>query len=780
MQRWERKFYRIYKLMRLPQQITSSIFLYIRSLFNRWNMTDYALPVAHSLSMNLKHVDAVLKLLGEGATVPFIARYRKDVTGNLDEVQIQQIQDEAKFQKEFSERKSFILNAIEEQGKLTADIIEKLNAAVKISQLEDIYLPYKPKRKTKAQTARENGLQPLADRLLQQGNDDVFVMASEFINDKVESAEAALQGAVDIVAETINEDAQIREKMRRLYEQTGTVKSKVTAAKEQEAVKYKDYFDFSEAIAKIPSHRMLAVLRGFLEGLLRMEISTAEADAILLIEEQYVKGNSAASACIRKACKDAYRRLLQPAMETEFRAMLKQKADEEAIAVFAENLKQLLLSAPLGSKRILAIDPGYRTGCKVVCLDEKGELLYAGLIFIHEEKKLDEAAHTIKSLCTEYDIEAIAVGDGTAGRETEQFIKKLQLTADIFLVNEDGASVYSASETAREELPDKDITVRGAVSIGRRLMDPLAELVKIDPKSIGVGQYQHDVNQFRLKEKLDQTVEHCVNAVGVNLNTASKHLLSYVSGIGPALAENIVSYRKENGRFSTRNELLKVPRLGARAFEQCAGFLRIPGSAQVLDSSAVHPEAYGVVETMATHLNTSVADLIGNKEMIGKIDVKQFVTDKIGVHTLNDIIQELHKPGLDPRAEVQAFEYAPIFSIEDVLPGMIVPGIVTNLTRFGAFVDIGVKQDGLVHISEISHQYISDPSEKLKLNDKVMVKVIDTDVARKRINLSIKQTVEKPAYKKERRHGNTPQKGGAPSAGTMEDAMALLKRKFGK
>lgn len=741
-------------------------------------MIDYALEVARVLNITVSHVTAVLQLLNDGCTVPFIARYRKDVTGNLDEVQIQQIHDEAQVQQEFAERKTFITNAIDAQGKLTDEIIQKLNAAVKLSQLEDIYLPYKPKRKTKAQAAREQGLEPLANALLLQTTGDVMELAAEYINESITTAEAALQGATDIIAEVINEDAEVREKLRRLYEQTGKLYSKLTAGKEQEAAKYKDYFDFSEPISKIPSHRILAVLRGFLEGVLRMEISVLEEEAIVIIENSYVKGNTAASDYVRKACKDAYRRLLQPAMETEFRSMLKQQADEEAIAVFAENLKQLLLSAPLGSKRVLAIDPGYRTGCKTVCLDEKGELLSSDVIFIHEEKKLDQAAAIIRKLCADYNIEAIAIGDGTAGRETEQFIKSLQLNTGIFLVNEDGASIYSASEIAREEFPDKDITVRGAVSIGRRLMDPLAELVKIDPKSIGVGQYQHDVNQFRLKEKLDQTVEHCVNAVGVNLNTASKHLLSYVSGIGPTLAENIVSYRKTNGRFNERKELLKVPRLGARAFQQCAGFLRIPNAAQPLDSSAVHPEAYEVVENIAAHLQTSVADLIGNDQMLRNIDVKRFASDTIGVHSLNDILKELHKPGLDPRAEMQAFEYAPIFSIEDVLAGMIVPGIVTNLTRFGAFVDIGVKQDGLVHISEISHQYISDPSEKLKLNDKVMVKVIDVDVARKRINLSIKQTMERPAFKKERQKHKAARTNETQP--TMEDAVALLKKKFGR
>jgi uncharacterized protein len=555
-------------------------------------------------------------------------------------------------------------------------------------------------------------------------------------------------------------------------------------------MKYKDYFDFSEPVATIPSHRMLALLRGFTEGFLRMSIEPEEETALFKIEKFFVKANNAAADQVIKAIKDAYHRLLQPSLESEFRMALKTKADEEAINVFAENLRQLLLSSPLGSKRIIAIDPGYRTGCKVVVLDEKGELQKTDLIFVHEKNfKLTDAEQKIKQYVTQYAIEAFAIGDGTAGRETEQFIKNLQTGLPVFLVNEDGASIYSASEIAREEFPEQDITVRGAVSIGRRLMDPLAELVKIDPKSIGVGQYQHDVNQIRLKEKLDQTVVSCVNAVGVNLNTAGKYLLSYVSGIGPSLAENIVSYRKEKGRFTNRKQLLKVPRLGEKAFEQCAGFLRIKDGDNPLDASGVHPESYKVVEQMAKDTGIDLKEMIGNETMVNKIPSQQYIDENIGLHTLQDILKELKKPGLDPRNEAQSFEFANIYSIEDVNVGMIVPGQVTNLTRFGAFVDIGVKQDGLVHVSEIAYKYISDPGEVLKLNDKVMVKVMDVDKVRKRISLSIKQTQEAPKANGRQGSGYSPrlanhqQNRSKPSDNkneSMEDALSLLKKKFGR
>ncbi len=739
-----------------------------------------------SIKLNIKNaqVEAVLGLFDEGATIPFIARYRKDKTGGLDEVQIQQIQDEAKFLKEFTERKTFIEKSITEQEKMTPEIEERLRKAATISALEDIYLPFKPKRKTKASIARENGLQPLADFLLEQKEGELQSKAEAFINEKVLTTDDALQGARDIIAETVNEDARVRERLRQVFEREATLESKVVAGKEAEGIKYKDYFDFNEPISKVPSHRILAVLRGFLEGNLRMGIAPEEETAIEKIEALYLKGISASGDQIKKAIKDSWRRLLQPSLETEFRTGLKQKADEEAITVFAENLRQLLLSPPLGSKRILAIDPGYRTGCKVVCLDEKGELLKTGLIFIHEGNKQYEAEFLIKELVSKYEIQAFAIGDGTAGRETEQFIKKLQLGLPVFLVNEDGASVYSASETAREEFPEQDVTVRGSVSIGRRLMDPLAELVKIDPKSIGVGQYQHDVNQFRLKERLDQTVVSCVNLVGVNLNTASKHLLSYVSGIGGTLADNIVKYRNEAGKFSNRKQLLKVPRLGEKAFEQCAGFLRIKDGENPLDASSVHPEAYRLVEQMAKDLGVEVKELAGNENLLKQIEPRQYISEQFGELTIRDILNELKKPGLDPRSEVQQFEFANIYKLDDVHAGMVVPGLVTNITRFGAFVDIGVKQDGLVHVSEISHTYITDPNQVLKLSQPVMVKVTEVDVARKRIALSIKQTQEAPA--RPQRNNFKPaatiqnKKPQPETALPMNDALAMLKKMFGK
>jgi protein Tex len=740
--------------------------------------------IAQKLSIKPSQVETVLQLLSEGSTIPFIARYRKDSTGALDEVQIQQIQDENKSMNEFAERKIFIEKTITEQGKMTEELQAKIDAAITITQLEDIYLPYKQKRKTKAVVARENGLQPLADILLAQTDIDVEKEAAAFINEKVLTADAALQGARDIIAETVNEDITVREKLRRFFEKEGLVKSTVITDKETEAIKYKDYYAFSEKISTIPSHRTLAILRGFLEGFLKVAIEPLEEIALEIIEDVYIKGMSTCSEQIRKAIKDSYRRLLQPSLETEFRTSLKTAADEEAINVFAENLRQLLLSSPLGSKKILAIDPGYRTGCKVVCIDEKGELQKTALIFVHEKNRMDDAEHTIRSLVKQYDTQAFAIGDGTAGRETEQFIKKLNIGLPVYLVNEDGASIYSASEIARQEFPDQDITIRGAVSIGRRLMDPLAELVKIDPKSIGVGQYQHDVNQPRLKEKLDQTVVSCVNIVGVNLNTASKHLLSYVSGIGSTIAENIVAYRKQEGKFTSRKQLLKVPRLGGKAYEQCAGFLRIPGADDVLDASAVHPEAYTLVQQMARDINADVNTLIGNEALLTTIDKKKYITESFGAHTINDIINELKKPGLDPRSEAQIFEFAQIFGIEDVHVGMEVPGIVTNLTRFGAFVDIGVKQDGLVHVSEIAHKYIQDPSEVLKLNQHVKVKVMEVDVARKRIALSIKQTEAAPAQQarpsqhvpKPKQSFAAPVKDVQPA--TMDDALAALKNKF--
>lgn len=745
-------------------------------------MSSFASLIATKLNIRTTQAEVVLELFAEGATIPFIARYRKDRTGGLDEVQILQIQDEAKFLKEFTERKAFIEKSITEQGKMTEYLQGKIDAATTLVELEDIYLPYKSKRKTKAQTARENGLEPLALLMLEQTAADLDAEAEKYIGEKIKTKDEALQGARDIIAEMINEDVSLRAKLRKLFEDTATLQSKVLTDKETEGIKYKDYFDFSEPISRVPSHRILAVLRGFMEGFLRMSIAPLEEDALALLEKDHVKALTPATEQVKKAIRDAYRRLMQPSLETEFRTALKQKADEEAINVFAENLRQLLLSAPLGSKRILAIDPGYRTGCKVVCLDEKGELQKTDLIYVHEPNRIYDSEYKIKELVAKYQIDCFAIGDGTAGRETEQFIKNMNLGLPVFLVNEDGASVYSASETAREEFPDQDVTVRGSVSIGRRLMDPLAELVKIDPKSIGVGQYQHDVNPFRLKERLDQTVVSCVNSVGVNLNTASKHLLGYVSGIGGTLADNIVKYRNEIGRFTSREQLLQVPRLGGKAYEQCAGFLRIKDGENPLDASAVHPETYPLVKAIAADAGVEVKSIIGNETLLKQIDVKKYVSEQFGELTIRDILKELQKPGLDPRSELEQFSFANIYKIEDVQVGMIVPGSVTNLTRFGAFVDIGVKQDGLVHVSEIAHTYISDPSEALKLGQKVQVKVLEVDTVRKRIALSIKQTEEMP-QRTQRSGPRTQQDRPAQKPAeelSVADALSLLKKKFGK
>ena len=770
-------------------------------------MNSFAPLIAEKLKIRSVQADTVLSLLAEGATIPFIARYRKDKTGALDEVVIQQIQDEFKTLKAFTERKTGIEKSISEQGKMTETLQKKLDDALTLTELEDIYLPYKPKRRTKAQAAREKGLEPLALLILEQKPLKLRETAEAFIKDEIKTVEEALQGARDIIAEIVNEEESVRARIRKLFQETARMESKVLSGKETEAVKFKDYFDFSEKISTIPSHRILAVLRGFMEGFLRMDISPSEDEALFMLEDQFIHSSGDSADEIKKAIKDCWRRLLQPGMESEFRMALKTKADEESITVFAENLRQLLLSSPLGSKRILAIDPGYRTGCKVVCLNEQGDLQKTDLIFVHESGRVAEAEMKIRSLVEKYKIEAFAIGDGTAGRETEQFVKKLGLGLPVFLVNEDGASVYSASEIAREEFPDQDITVRGSVSIGRRLMDPLAELVKIDPKSIGVGQYQHDVNQVRLKERLDQTVVSCVNAVGVNLNTAGKQLLSYVSGIGETLAENIIRHRNEIGKFTDRKQLLKVPRLGEKAFEQCAGFLRVRHGKNPLDESAVHPEAYEVVEKIALDFGVDLKSLIGNEALIKKVEAKKYISDATGEHTIRDILNELRKPGLDPRTELEQFEFANIYKIEDVKVGMIVPGMVTNITRFGAFIDIGVKQDGLVHVSEIANRFITDPNEVLKLNDKVQVKVTEVDTIRKRIALSIKQASTpkaeglkskilskpkaqslKPKTFSEPKALSTPkaqslkpktdsEKNKKPDT-SMEDALAALKMKF--
>lgn len=744
--------------------------------------------VAKSLVLPEKGVEAVLTLLKEGATIPFIARYRKDATGALDEVQIQQIQEQYKLEKDFADRKAFIIKTIQEQEKWDDEVEKRIEKAKTIQELEDIYLPYKPKRRTRAEKAREVGLEPLALWILEEPNESLEEKAKEFIAEGVEDTAAALLGARYIIAEMMNENAEIRAQLRQLFENQAKVISEVVEDKKEDGVKYKDYFEFSESVKTIPSHRTLAVLRGFMEGVLRMSIQPDEEVATAIIEKVYVERNNEASEFLTRAARDAYKRMLQPSLENELRAQLKTDADEEAINVFSENLRQLLLSAPLGTKRLLAIDPGYRTGCKVVALDAQGAFLEDTLIYVHEKNhRLVQAEERVRDFIKRHQLEAVAIGDGTAGRETEQFIKGLQLGMPVFLVNEDGASIYSGSEIGREEFPKQDITVRGAISIGRRLMDPLAELVKIDPKSIGVGQYQHDVNQVKLKNNLDLVVESCVNAVGVNLNTSGKYLLRYASGIGPTLAENIVQYRAENGPFESRKQLLKVKGLGPKAYEQCAGFLRIPNAKHPLDSSGVHPETYKIVEEMAKDLGVAIPELIGNKKQIQAIPLKKYTNEEVGVYTLEDILKELEKPGLDPRDEVDNFEFANIYSIEEVQIGMKLPGMVTNLTRFGAFVDIGVKQDGLVHISEIAHRFIEDPSEVLKLNDKVEVIVTDVDIARSRIALSIKQAQEAPqkggeskAPRNRSKTSNTGKSTTPKSANTMEDALAALKGRFGK
>lgn len=741
--------------------------------------------IATSLQLKPQQVETVVQLLQDGSTVPFIARYRKDRTGALDEVQIQSIQEQYQYQQNLEARRQSILQSIEEQGKLTPALKKQLEDAESLTVLEDLYLPYKPKRRTRGQIAKERGLEPLAEALIAEGVAiNVDELAKSLLSEEVKTVDDALQGARDIVAEWINEDAAVRERMRKLFELEANLVANVNEEKKEAAAKYQDYFDYRERIKAIPAHRVLAVLRGFMEGLLSIRIAPEEEAALALIDDTYLAGRRRDTReQLQKAARDAYKRLLQPSLETEYRTKLKEQADEEAIQVFAENLRQLLLSAPLGNKRVLAVDPGYRTGGKVVCLDETGNLLDMSLIFPHENNRREEASRIVQSLVNKYSLQAIAVGDGTAGRETEQFLRELGLGLPIFLVNEDGASVYSASAIAREEFPDHDVTVRGAVSIGRRLMDPLAELVKIDPKSMGVGQYQHDVNAFRLKEKLDTTVSSCVNHVGVNLNTASKSLLSYVSGIGPSLAEQIVKHRQQIGRFVSRKQLLEVPRLGPKAFEQAAGFLRIKGGSEPLDDSAVHPEAYSLVNQMASTAGKPIVELLGKSDWVKQIDVKQFVSETIGMHTIQDVLQELQKPGLDPRPEASQFEFASVYKIDDLMVGMIVPGIVTNITRFGAFVDIGVKQDGLVHVSEIAHRYISDPAEVLKLQQQVRVKVLEVDLARKRIQLSIKQTQERGGGNPSRSHVRRSSErvgGQLKEERSLGDALAGLQAKFGK
>lgn len=707
-------------------------------------MNLFAKRISDLLNINIKYVDNTLELLDSGCTIPFISRYRKERTGGLDEVQITQIYELNERMKETAKRKETIIKTISEQGKLTPELEKRINECWEPEVLEDIYMPYKPKRRTRAQVARENGLEPLATIIMLQRDNAPETTARKFINENVKSEEDAIKGALDIIAENVSEDERSRSQLRNAFRRGAIITSKVIKSKADtdEAAKYSDYFDFSESLKRCSSHRLLAMRRGEKDGILRVSISADDEECVEKLKRLFVRGYGRCSTLVGEAVADSFKRLLKPSIETEFATMSKENADGDAIAVFAENLRQLLLAAPLGQKRVMGIDPGFRTGCKVVCLDEQGNLLHHEAIFPHPPRNEQiEASTQIKEMVKKYGVEAIAIGNGTASRETDRFVKTLGLadSIQVFTVSEDGASVYSASKTAREEFPDKDVTVRGAVSIGRRLMDPLAELVKIDPKSIGVGQYQHDVDQAKLKKSLDLTVESCVNSVGVNLNTASKHLLTYVSGLGPTLAQNIIDYRTANGAFSSRSQLLKVPRLGPSAFEQSAGFLRIPDAKNPLDNTAVHPESYKIVEKMAKDCGCSVAELIKDKDKRKSIRLDRYVSEKVGMPTLTDIMAELEKPGRDPREQLEEFEFDPNVSTpDDLVEGMVLPGIVTNITNFGVFVDIGVHQDGLVHISQLADRYVSDPTQVVKLHQHVMVKVIEVDRRRNRISLSMK------------------------------------------
>ncbi|MDR6941753.1 Tex family protein [Mucilaginibacter pocheonensis] len=746
--------------------------------------------IAQELSIAEKQVSATIELLDEGATVPFISRYRKEVTGTLDEVQVTEIRDRIQQLRDLDKRRQAILKSLTDMGKLTPDLEKQINEAETMVMLEDIYLPYRPKRKTRATTAREKGLQPLADLLLEQRKVDLETEAAVYIDAEkgVNSIEDALAGARDIIAETISENAEVRTRIRELFIEKGTFQSKVIEGKEVEGIKYKDYFDWTEPVKSAPSHRILAMRRGEKEEILWLDIKPEEEEAIAILEDTFVKADNTSANQVKQAIADGYKRLLKPSMETEVRLFTKKKADEEAIRVFAENARQLLLSAPLGQKRVMAIDPGFRTGCKLVCLDEQGKLLENTAIYPHTGAgQAREAEKTVEYLFKKYNIEAIAIGNGTAGRETELFVRNLNLPGvAIVMVNESGASIYSASDVAREEFPDKDITVRGAVSIGRRLMDPLAELVKIDPKSIGVGQYQHDVDQNKLQTSLDDTVMSCVNAVGVELNTASKQILAYVSGLGPQLAQNIVEYRDQNGAFKRRDQLKKVPRLGDKAFEQAAGFLRIHQAENPLDSSAVHPERYSLLQQIAKDMNCTVKDLMNNAPLRKSIPLQKYTSETVGLPTLNDIMAELAKPGRDPREQFEAFSFTEgVNAIGDLKVGMKLPGIVTNITNFGAFVDIGVHQDGLVHLSQITNRYIKDPNEVLKVQQKVEVTVTEVDVNRKRIALSMKENDK--STPNERRNddrrpaGNKPVYNKKPEQQPETDIaikLAALKNKF--
>ena len=695
--------------------------------------------ISNSVGVMTQQVQNTINLFDEGGTVPFIARYRKEVTGSLDEVQILDIKELWTKLKDADKRREAIIKSIEEQGKMTSELLQKLQNAYYVQELEDLYLPYKQKRKTRSTIAIEKGLEPLAKVIFEQKDSNISIRAKAFLNDKVANIEEALQGARDIIAEWVNENVEARNAVRKVFEREAFVYAKVKKNKEEVGAKYRDYFDFNEPLKKVPSHRLLAIRRGEEEGFLSVTISPDEDNALGALDRIFLRGLPEAKKEVETALTDSYKRLMKPSIENEFAGLSKEKADIEAIKIFAQNLRQLLLASPLGQKKVLAIDPGYRTGCKTVVLDAQGNLLADTVIYPFD--KPSEAQEKVLMLSEKYQIEAVAIGNGTAGRETEDFIKKLPFKKipQIFAVSEQGASIYSASPIAREEFPDKDITVRGAVSIGRRLMDPLAELVKIDAKSIGVGQYQHDVEQNLLKDSLDSVVESCVNAVGVNLNTASKHLLSYVAGLGPAIAANMVKFRQENGNFTSRSQIKKVARLGDKAFEQCAGFLRIHEAENPLDNSAVHPETYPVVEQMAKDLKCTVKDLMNSTELRKQLILKDYVTPKTGILTLQDIMKELEKPSRDPREQLIAFEFDPnVKKVEDLYEGMILPGIVTNITAFGCFVDVGVKQDGLVHISQLASQYVSDPNQVVKLQQHVTVKVMEVDIARKRVALSMK------------------------------------------
>jgi uncharacterized protein len=763
------------------------------------NLKRWVEIISKELTHPIKNVLAVAELLSEGATIPFIARYRKEVSGGMDEVVITNIRDRVEQLSELDKRRETIVNSIEKQDKLTPELMSLIIAAKTMAELEDIYLPYRPKRKTKASVAKEKGLESLARKIFELENIDPDEVAKEFISEDkgVASTEEALEGARDIIAEWISENQEARKSVREIFWTEGIIESKVFKSKENEGQKFKDYFELTESISKVPSHRLLAMRRGEKEGILALNIYPPEESVIHSLENQFVTKNNKAAGQIKLAVKDCYKRLLRPSMETEVRMESKMKADEEAIKVFASNLKELLLAAPLGQKNVLALDPGFRTGCKVVCLDKQSKLLHHDVIYPHEpQRERVKSVALIKALCEEYQIEAIAIGNGTASRETEGFVKSLELPHKIVIVvvNESGASVYSASEAARDEFPDKDITVRGAVSIGRRLMDPLAELVKIDPKSIGVGQYQHDVDQNKLKLGLDDVVMSCVNSVGVEVNTASKELLSYVSGLSLSLAKNIVEYRNENGPFKDRVSLMKVSRLGEKVFEQAAGFLRISDAANPLESSAVHPESYAIVEQMATDLNCSVKDLMSSALLRNELDLNKYVNEKVGLPTLKDIMAELEKPGRDPRQVFELFSFTEgVNTIQDLKIGMKLPGIVTNVTNFGAFVDIGVHQDGLVHISHLSDKFIKDPKEAVTVQQKVTVTVVEVDVERKRIGLSMKSDpfAEQPAPQQKQPHSNKKfsdhkkgdrHKGHKPQQKelSMEEKLAMLVNKFKK